>query len=106
MRFTNHQIYNEFDAVIEQIIRYEDEHDQHGEVVYIIGGATIYEQFLPFADQIELTQVHRTVEGDTFFPEFEDNFHEVRRECYDDFDFVTYAHTAQAVFAPKTIERK
>lgn len=60
------------------------------EDLYVIGGATIYEQFLPLADQIELTEVHRTVDGDTFFPEFEDDFLEVRRERYDEFDFVTY----------------
>ena len=33
----------------------------------IIGGATIYEEALPLATKIFLTEVHRAVEGDTFF---------------------------------------
>ena len=37
---------------------------------YIIGGGTIYQQFLPFADRIELTLVHETFEGDAFFTDF------------------------------------
>lgn len=39
------------------------------EQVYIIGGAEIYRQALPFTDTIYLTKVHHTFEGDTFFPE-------------------------------------
>ena len=37
---------------------------------YIIGGETIYQQFLPYADQIYLTIVVAALKGgDTFFPE-------------------------------------
>ncbi len=36
--------------------------------VFIIGGAQIYAQTLPIADTLYLTQVHTTIEGDTFFP--------------------------------------
>ncbi len=36
--------------------------------VFIIGGAQIYAQALPIADILYLTQVHTTIEGDTFFP--------------------------------------
>ena len=36
---------------------------------FIIGGASIYEQALPLANRLHLTQVLATVEGDTFFPE-------------------------------------
>ncbi|MBB6428859.1 dihydrofolate reductase [Algisphaera agarilytica] len=40
---------------------------------YIIGGAKIYELALPIADRIVLTTVHTTLDGDTFFPEFDLN---------------------------------
>jgi dihydrofolate reductase len=40
------------------------------EEVFIIGGAQIYEQALPFADKIDLTRVHTELEADAFFPEF------------------------------------
>ncbi|MDK2600543.1 dihydrofolate reductase [Bacillus stercoris] len=34
----------------------------------IIGGAQIYEQFMPYADKIYLTKIHAYLEGDTKFP--------------------------------------
>ncbi|CAH7373142.1 Dihydrofolate reductase [Vibrio chagasii] len=41
------------------------------EVAYIIGGASVYEQFIGIADEIIITRLHLSVECDTFFPEFE-----------------------------------
>ncbi|MFA9559872.1 dihydrofolate reductase [Evansella sp. AB-rgal1] len=38
------------------------------EEVFVIGGATIYEQFLPIADRLYITLIHEEFEGDTFFP--------------------------------------
>lgn len=35
----------------------------------IIGGARLYEQVLPEADRIYLTEIHAAFEGDTYFPE-------------------------------------
>lgn len=40
------------------------------EDAYIIGGGEIYELALPFADKMELTKVHTSLEADTFFPLF------------------------------------
>jgi dihydrofolate reductase len=39
--------------------------------VFVIGGAEIYRLALPLADRLHLTVVHAEVEGDTFFPSFE-----------------------------------
>lgn len=39
--------------------------------VMIIGGGEIYRQLLPRTDRIEMTRVHVTVDGDTFFPKLE-----------------------------------
>jgi len=39
--------------------------------VFIIGGGSIYKQFLDIADYIYLTVVHTIVDGDTYFPEIE-----------------------------------
>lgn len=38
------------------------------EEIMVIGGAKIYELFLPSADRLYLTVVHQTVSGDTDFP--------------------------------------
>ena len=42
--------------------------------VFICGGAQIYEQTLPYCSDLYLTLVKRVVEGDAFFPSFEDQF--------------------------------
>jgi dihydrofolate reductase len=42
--------------------------------VFICGGAEIYEQALPRCSDLYLTLVKRTLNGDTFFPNFEDRF--------------------------------
>lgn len=49
--------------------------------VMVIGGARIYEEALPRADRIYLTEVDDDFEGDTFFPELIDGqWNEVSRE--------------------------
>ena len=42
--------------------------------IFICGGAQIYEQALPLCSELLLTLVQREVEGDAFFPQFEDQF--------------------------------
>lgn len=39
---------------------------------FIAGGAQIFQQALHRADRMYLTRIHAEVEGDTFFPEFDD----------------------------------
>ena len=39
--------------------------------VCVIGGTTLFEETLPLADAIHLTEVEADVEGDTFFPAFD-----------------------------------
>ncbi len=41
--------------------------------VMIIGGGEVYEQFLPMTDRIYLTRVHAEFDGDTFFPEINED---------------------------------
>ena len=50
---------------------------QLDEEVFVIGGAEIYQQALPAADTIYLTEVHHEFEGDVLFPELN---HAVWRE--------------------------
>ena len=42
--------------------------------VWVIGGGEIYRQTLDRCEEIYLSVVNRVVEGDVFFPEFEDKF--------------------------------
>lgn len=41
------------------------------EEVFVIGGASVYKQFLPLADKLYLTMVHKDFTGDVFFPEID-----------------------------------
>lgn len=41
------------------------------EEVMVIGGVSIYKQFLPLADRLYLTVIEGEFEGDAFFPEFD-----------------------------------
>jgi dihydrofolate reductase len=58
--------------------------------VAVIGGAEIYALFMDRAARIELTEVHRAVDGDTRMPPLGQGWRVARREMGGpDFDFVT-----------------
>ncbi|WP_425203805.1 dihydrofolate reductase [Priestia megaterium] len=72
---------------------------ENDEEVFVIGGANVYEQFLPLADTIYLTRIHHAFDNaDTFFPkmnmdEWKRVAYEVRYEDKDndfDYTFLTY----------------
>ena len=59
--------------------------------VFVIGGAEVYQQALPFADKVMLTEVEMSPEGDASFPPFDPaQWRETTREAHDGFSFVTY----------------
>jgi len=62
--------------------------------IFIIGGASIYEQTIDIADRIYLTEIKKSFECDTYFPEIDlSQWKEVSRESFSgdfDYDFVEY----------------
>ncbi len=40
-----------------------------GEENFIIGGASVYRQFLPHTNRLYITRIHRSFQADAFFPE-------------------------------------
>ncbi len=57
------------------------------EKVFFIGGARVYIEGTKRADTIELTRIHRTYEGDTFYPDIDpDVWKLVRREDHESMD--------------------
>lgn len=40
---------------------------------FVIGGGKVYELALPVVDRMVLTTIHTTLDGDTHFPEFDEN---------------------------------
>ena len=47
---------------------------QKEKIVYVIGGAQIYQHALPYATKLRLTLVDSYEEGDVFFPPYEEEF--------------------------------
>lgn len=39
------------------------------EELFVIGGAKVYEEFLPYADQLIVTRIRETIDGDTYMPD-------------------------------------
>ncbi|WP_299707192.1 dihydrofolate reductase [uncultured Pontibacter sp.] len=64
------------------------------EQVSIVGGAEIYKQALPFVDTLYLTKVHHSFDGDTFFPELqEEEWQEVSAEGHEPDEKNKYRYT-------------
>lgn len=55
-------IVHDLNSLLERYSKYEDE-------IFVIGGAEIYKQLLPYTQKIYLTKIDETFEGDTYFPE-------------------------------------
>ena len=53
------------DEVLEELKQYNSDD------VYIIGGAQIYEQFIPYCDTAHITRVDYTYEADTYIADFD-----------------------------------
>jgi dihydrofolate reductase len=65
--------------------------DEERDTVYVAGGANVYEQCLPLADRLVLTEVARSPDGDAFFPEVDwDDWEVIARDDRAEFAFVTY----------------
>ncbi len=78
------ETYTGIPAMMEQL------HAENISEIFIIWWAMMYQQFLPLADRIYLTEIKKAYIGDTYFPVFEDEFTEVGREIHEDMDFVIY----------------
>lgn len=55
------------------------------EKVFVIGGAKVYEEAFAFADQMNLSLVPGTHEGDTFFPRWGDEWVKTKEEDHGSF---------------------
>ncbi len=61
------------------------------EDIFIIGGATIYEQTIKLADTLYITHIDKEVDGDAFFPDIDKNiWQETERKEHNGFAFVKY----------------
>ena len=63
-------VVNSIDAAVEKAKALQDDHE-----VFVIGGASIYEQFLPHASKLYITHIFEDFhDADTYFPQFEEGW--------------------------------
>ena len=55
-------IFNDIESVL-------DWYQSQDKNLYVLGGKQIFQAFEPYIDEVIVTQVHASVEGDTYFPE-------------------------------------
>ena len=78
------EIRNSLEEVIE-------EYRQSGEDLFISGGASIYRQCLPIADQLLISRIPGKHEGETYFPNFDEYYyHLVEQKAFETFTLQIY----------------
>lgn len=82
------EIFKNIDEFIESYKTSDDE-------IFVIGGASIYAQFLEKADRLLLTEIEQSYDADVYFPQFDPNLY-IRKELGSvhekdtDYTFVEY----------------
>lgn len=70
--FNPYLSFRDVEGIIGAFKDYEEE-------VFIIGGASIYKQFMDVADKILLTEISSNFEADTYFPQFDKSRYKKKR---------------------------
>ena len=76
-----------YHSIEEFLTRYQANTDK---TIYIIGGSQIYNSLLSSCDLLYISEIKKNYEGDTYFPPFQDQFKEIQRENYEEYDFIIY----------------
>jgi dihydrofolate reductase len=64
------------------------------EEIFIMGGGSIYRQFMPLADRLFITHVHKTAPADIYFPEIDMKvWKAVEKEEFVSDDNIPYTYT-------------
>lgn len=78
------EVRDSLEAVIE-------EYRKSGEDLFISGGASIYKQCLPVADQLLISRIPGKHEGETYFPSFDEyGYRLVEEKPFETFTLQTY----------------
>lgn len=76
-----------YDNVDEIIKKYKNSNEE----LYVIGGETIYKQFLPYANKIFISYIDKSFKADTYFPKFNiSEFNIIKEKKYNEFLFKIY----------------
>lgn len=66
--------------------------------IFIIGGGSIYRQFMPLADRLYITHVHRKADADVYFPKIDQSTWEIaeKEEFTPEGDGIPYTYVIYA----------
>ncbi len=82
---------SDLEEALEAADRAAEKRHDGADRIFVAGGATVYEQFLPAVDRLIVTEVHDSPEGDAYFPTWDrEAWREVTRDEHDGFAFVEY----------------
>lgn len=84
----NTSIFNCPDSVLEKALALQKINDKK---IFIIGGKTIYEYFLPLVSELHFSYIKGNFFGDTYFPEINiSDFRVIETREFSDFTYVHY----------------
>ena len=76
--------------VINNLLDTLNEYMNTNNELVIIGGEKVYKQCLPYCDEIILSVINKDYDGDTYFPEFENDFYLYDVVKYSEFSVLYY----------------
>ena len=76
-----------------------DKAKSYNKDIFIIGGSTIYKEFLPIADTMFISYIKGNFEGDTYFPEF-------NKEEWDIAETVEFDQFTRIKYVRKKLEQR
>lgn len=77
-----------YKSIKDFLVKYKE----YEEDVFVIGGASIYEQFIDIASKIYLTQIDDSKEADVYFPLFNKNEWQQEELGYNQENSINYKH--------------
>lgn len=70
-----------------------DRYQHSEEVVYVCGGASIYKLFLPYIDELIVSEIKGDYQGNVYFPDYKDQFTPYKKDEREEFTIIYYKRT-------------
>ena len=74
------QIQHEDVSITNDLFEVLNQYKNSKQELVVCGGAMIYRLALPYADKLIISEVKKEYQGDTYFPDFEDQFELIFKE--------------------------
>ncbi len=84
------QIQHEDVSITNDLFEVLNQYKNSKQELVVCGGAMIYRLALPYADKLIISEVKKEYQGDTYFPDFEDQFELIFKEEREEFIIKTY----------------